>query len=138
MQLTYNDEGIMVEFTLMTTGESRGGSATPASRAGSKRPASRPPLEATLSSKRPANFEMRPPSASAAPSINREAMAKNKISRPSPPPPQPSIQTDALFFPEADDDRRWDPANFDEEDDEMVQWDAGGSVVSEIRTGHVR
>jgi cell cycle checkpoint control protein RAD9A len=129
MQLTYSDEGIVSEFILMTTGESRGASAAPTVRAGSKRPASRPPLEATPSSKRPANPEMRPPSASAAPSINREVTARGKVSRPSPPPPQPSIQTDALFFPEADDDRRWDPVNFDEEEDEMLLWDAGGNSV---------
>jgi cell cycle checkpoint control protein RAD9A len=134
MQLTYSDEGVTSEFILMTTGESRGTSSAPASRANSKRPASRPPLEATPSSKRPANSDMRPPSASAAPSVNREAMARSKVSRPSPPPPQPSIQTDALFFPEADDDRRWDPVNFDEEEDEMLLWDAGGNSVSLERT----
>jgi cell cycle checkpoint control protein RAD9A len=129
MQLTYSDDGVLSEFILMTTGESRGVSAAPtnASRANSKRPASRPPLEATPGSKR-ANSEMRPPSTSAAPSNSREA-ARSKVSRPSPPPPQPSIQTEALFFPEADDDRRWDPVNFDEEEDEMLLWDAGGNSV---------
>jgi cell cycle checkpoint control protein RAD9A len=132
MQLTYSDEGILSEFILMTTGEARGTSAAPAARANSKRPASRPPLEATPSSKRPANPDMRPPSAIAAPSINREAAARSKVSRPSPPPPQPSIQTDALFFPEADDDRRWDPVNFDEEEDEMLLWDAGGNSVCKL------
>lgn len=135
MQLTYSDEGIMSEFILMTIGESRGTSAAPTSRANSKRPASRPPLEATPSSKRPSNHEMRPPSTSAAPSINREA-ARSKASRPSPPPPQPSIQSDALFFPQADDDRRWDPVNFDEEEDEMLLWDAGGNSVCQFCQVH--
>jgi cell cycle checkpoint control protein RAD9A len=134
MQLTYNDEGILSEFILMTIGDSRGASATPTAnvaRSNSKKPASRQPLEATPSSKRAANSEMRPPLASSAPSLSREA-ARNKVSRPSPPPPQPSIQTDALFFPEADDDRRWDPVNFDEEEDEMLLWDAGGNSVCKI------
>ncbi len=40
---------------------------------------------------------------------------------PSPPPPQPSLQSNALFFPEEDDDRRWDPID---EDEEMLVWDA--------------
>jgi cell cycle checkpoint control protein RAD9A len=132
MQLTYSDEGILSEFILMTTGEGRGPSAASNSRANSKRPTSRPPLEATPASKRPSYPEMRPPSTSAAPSLNREAASRSKISRPSPPPPQPSIQTDALFFPEADDDRRWDPVNFDEEEDEMLLWDAGGNSVCEF------
>lgn len=126
MQLTYSDESLLSEFILMTIGESRGASATPAAnaiRANSKRPASRQPLEATPASKRTTNSEMPPPLMSAAPSL------KSKTSRPSPPPPQPSVQSEALFFPEADDDRRWDPVNYDEEEDEMLLWDAGGDNV---------
>lgn len=133
MQLTYSDDGVLSEFILMTTGESRGVSAAPttnASRANSKRPASRPPLEATPGSKR-VNSEMRPPSTSAAPSNSRD-VARSRVSRPSPPPPQPSIQTEALFFPEADDDRRWDPVNFDEEEDEMLLWDTAGNSVCNL------
>ena len=115
----------------MTIGESRGSSATPApaaSRTASKRPASRQPLEATTSSRRTASSNMRPPPIAAAVSVSREA-AKAKSSRPSPPPPQPSLPSDALFHPE-DEDRRWDPVNYDEEDDEMLLWDAGGENVS--------
>jgi len=129
MQLTYSDEGVLSEFILMTIGESRGGSATPApnaARANSKRPALRQPLEATSSSRRTKNSEMPPPAAGAAPSLGRET-AKSKVSRPSPPPPQPSIQSQALFFPEADEDRRWDPVNYEEE--EMLLWDTGADNV---------
>ena len=131
MQITYSDEGVLCEFILMTIGESTGGSATPArtaSRAASKRPASRPPLEATPGSRRPASSSMPPPPIAAAASANREA-AKAKLSRPSPPPPQPSLPANALFLPE-DEDRRWDPVNYDEEDDEMLLWDTGGESVS--------
>ncbi|KAH8600865.1 DNA repair protein-like protein rad9 [Bisporella sp. PMI_857] len=125
MQLTYSDDGIRIEFILMTTGEARGASVTPvlnASRASSKRPAPRQPLDATPSSKRSAASPMPPPPNSAAPSISREA-SKAKASRPSPPPPQPSIPPDALFLPAGDDDQRWDPVNYDEEEDEMLLWD---------------
>jgi cell cycle checkpoint control protein RAD9A len=134
MQLTYSEDGILSEFILMTMGEHRGASATPApnaSRANSKRPASRQPLEATPGAKRAATSEMPPPPTSAAPSISREA-TRSKVTRPSPPPPQPSIQSEALFFPEADEDRRWDPVNYDEEEDEMLLWDAGGNTVCKI------
>ncbi|KAH6684107.1 DNA repair protein-like protein rad9 [Halenospora varia] len=126
MQLTYSDEGILSEFILMTIGENRNASATPApnaSRAGSKRPTSRQPLEATSSSKRAATTDMPPPPRSAAPSRAREA-SSNRITRPSPPPPQPSIRADELFVPAGDDDRRWDPVNYDE-DEEMLMWDTG-------------
>lgn len=130
MQITYSDEGVFCEFILMTIGESRGSSATPAptaSRAASKRPVSRQPLEATPSSRRTASSNMPPPPIAAAASTSREA-AKAKNSRPSPPPPQPSLPADSLFLPE-DEDRRWDPVNYDEEDDEMLLWDIGGESV---------
>jgi cell cycle checkpoint control protein RAD9A len=131
MQLTYSEDGILSEFILMTIGESRGASATPApnaSRTGSKRPASRQPLEATSSSKRTASSGMPPPPTTAAPGLGREP-TRAKVSRPSPPPPQPSLQSEALFVTEPDDDRRWDPANFDEEEDEMLLWDTPGDKV---------
>lgn len=128
MQLTYSEEGLLSEFILMTIGESRGASATPAAgnttRGNSKYHVSRQPLEATPASKRTANFEMPPPPTNIIPSL------KSKSSRPSPPPPQPSVQSEALFFPEADDDRKWDPVHYDEEEDEMLLWDAGGDNVS--------
>lgn len=126
MQLTYIDEGLLSEFILMTTGESRCASVSLAanvSRAGSKRPASRQPLEATPGSKRAAHSEMPPPPKNAAPSL------KSKISRLSPPGAQPSVQSETLFIPEADDDARWDPVNFDDEEEELLLWDAGGDNV---------
>lgn len=130
MQLTYSDEGVVSEFILMTIGESRGSSVTPApnaARVGSKRPAARQPLEATSSPKITA-ASMPPPPMSAAPSITRET-TRSRVPRPSPPPPQPSIQSQSLFLPEADDDQKWDPQNFDEEEDEMLLWDTGGEKV---------
>jgi cell cycle checkpoint control protein RAD9A len=131
MQLTYSDEGLMSEFILMTIGESRGASATPAnaSRAGSKRPASRPPLEPTASSRRAAGSEMPPPPASAAPSVNRENA--RKLPRRSPPPAEATQEEESLFFPQADVDRRWDPVDFENDDDEqMLLWDTEGQDVN--------
>ncbi|KAL2067972.1 hypothetical protein VTL71DRAFT_16070 [Oculimacula yallundae] len=122
MQFSYSEDGILSEFILMTIGDLRGASATPAanaSRANSKRPASRQPLEATSSSKRTATSQMPPPPTSAAPSLAREA---TRVPRPSPPPPQPSEQSQSLFLPADDDDRQWDPSRF-EEDEEMLLWD---------------
>jgi len=132
MQLTYGEDGILSEFILMTIGESRAASATPApnrSGANSKRPASRQPLEATPSSKRAAFSMPPPPPTTAGPSQVRDP-ARGRASRPSPPPPQPSLQSDALFVTEAEDDRRWDPTNFDEDEDEMLLWDTPGDKVS--------
>lgn len=141
MQLTYSEDGILSEFILMTIGESRGASATPApnaSRTGTKRPASRQPLEARSSSTRTAASGMPPPPTTAAPSLSREP-TRARVSRPSPPPPQPSLQSEALFVTEADDDRRWDPANFDEEEDEMLLWDTPGDKETvTMNSGHLK
>ena len=131
MQIMYSDEGILCEFILMTIGESRGSSATPApnpSRAASKRLGSRQSLEAAPSSRRPPSSNMPPPPKSAAAGVSRES-AKARTSRPTPPPPQSVVPSQALFFPEPDEDRRWDPVSYDEEDDEMLLWDAGGDDV---------
>lgn len=131
MQLSYSEEGIVSEFILMTIGEHRAASATPApnaSKAAAKRPASRQPLEAAPASKRAATLDMPPPPASAAPSIAREAARP----RASAPPIQsqhhrdPTQESEGLFVPQEDDDQRWDPAAFDDDDHEMLMWDDSG------------
>lgn len=133
MELTYSDGGVFSEFIFMTIGESRSASATPApnaSRAGSKRPASRQALESHPDPKRTAT-SMPPPPMSVAPSINRGS-SKPKPPRSSPPPPQPTFQSQSLFIPEGDDDEKWNPVNFDEDDDEMLLWDVGGEKVRQL------
>ncbi|KAM0175134.1 hypothetical protein ACHAPF_005620 [Botrytis cinerea] len=126
MQLTYREGGMQCEFILMTTGEARATSATPAingSRAASRKPVIRQPLEAASSLKRTrSGSEMAAP-VGPNPSLVREN-TRRKASRPSPPPPQPSIQSQALFMPANDDDRRWDPVDYEDEDNEMLLWDA--------------
>ena len=123
MQITYSDEGLLCEFILMTIGESRGSSSTPApgaSRAASKRPASRQPLEAISSSRRPASSTMPPPLATAA-SLSRE-LTKAKSTRPPPTPSQPSLPPSQTIFLPEDEDHRWEPVSYEEEEDEMLMW----------------
>lgn len=127
LQLKYIDGGMTSEFILMTIGDYRGASATPqpgAVRAGSKRPVPR-----ELEHRRSEQRSMPPPSRPPPSSISRDA-TRSRITRPSPPPPQPSIQDNALFFTEADDDNKWDPTNYDEEEEEMLGWDASADNVS--------
>lgn len=136
MQLTYHEDDMLTEFILMTIGDYRGASATPAvaaSRAASKRPASRQPLEASASSKRVNTSEMPPPPPviSRASTVSREAVIR-RDSRPSPPPPQPSVHSQALFFPEEDDDQVWDPAKYDDDGDDRLGWDQGADSVCVI------
>lgn len=135
MQLTYSDEGILSEFILMTVGEARGKTATPApnaSRAASNRAASRQPLDAALDSGRATSSEMPPPPLPRTASMRESQTGKSKVTRPSPPPPQPSIPSDALFMPAADGDQVWDPVNYDDDDDAMLLWDQdrGEELVS--------
>jgi cell cycle checkpoint control protein RAD9A len=129
MLIKYNDEGITSEFILMTIGDLRGLPTTPSlagSRSSSSRPVAKQPLEASSSrSGAKATASMPPPPRSAAPSIARET-TRTRTLGPSPPPPQPSLQSNALFFPEEDDDQRWDPVD---EDEEMLAWDASGENV---------
>ena len=132
MQFTYSEDGLLSEFILMTIGEVRGNSVTPAPnapRVASKRPASRQPLEATTNSNRATPVEMPPPPPRGA---SMREPSRNRDVRPSPPPPQPSIPSDALFMPRADDDndRMWDPVNQDDDDDDMLMWGQGGGDVS--------
>ncbi|EHK99990.1 hypothetical protein M7I_4073 [Glarea lozoyensis 74030] len=131
MQLTYSDDGILSEFILMTIGEVRGGSATPAPnapRAGPKRQASRQPVATASASKRATPAEMPPPPPRSA---SMRELSKTRDVRPSPPPPQPSIPSDALFMPRADDDndKMWDPVNQEDDDDDMLLWGQGGGEI---------
>jgi cell cycle checkpoint control protein RAD9A len=132
MQLKYTDEGMSTEFILMTIGDFRGSSTTPApgvTRGISSKTGARQHLEAS-SNRIGVNAapSMPPPSRAAAPSISRES-SKAKVRRPSPPPPQPSLQSESLFFPDPDDDQRWDPADYDDEDEEPLGWDASANNV---------
>lgn len=125
MQLTYGDEGILGEFILMTAGETRGSSVMQTgSRAASKRPGSRQTSAAPSTSDKSSLNAMPPPSKVPPTSRSRDD-SRTKLSRPSPPPPQPSLQSRELFLPETDDDRRWDPLNYEneDEDDALLLWD---------------
>lgn len=138
MQLSYTDEGgLKSEFILMTIGESRGSSATPApnpSWAASKRPASRQPLESTANARRALGSAMQPPGA---PSVSREN-PRHRVSRP-PSSPPPESQSDALFVPRDDGDEQWDPMRYGDEDDhddqDMLLWDQGdnASIIHSIQ-----
>lgn len=139
MQLIYSDEGIVTEFILMTIGDYRGASSTPAlaapapaaralSRPISKRPASRQPLEASSAIKRMNTSEMPPPPLLSRASTTNSTPSR-KDSRPSPPPPQHSVHSQALFHAEEDEDKRWDPINYDDDQDEMLLWDTGDIQV---------
>jgi cell cycle checkpoint control protein RAD9A len=135
--LKYSDGGVTSEFVLMTIGDFRGSSTTPAPSAARNAPkisATRQPLQSTES--RPgstAAASMPPPSRHATLSAVRGIPRVAERVRPPPPPPQPSIEADSLFVTDMDDDRQWGPPDFGDDDEpEMVGWDASADNVSSI------
>ena len=133
MQLSYQERGILCEFTLMTIGDYRGTSATPTpgvSRSSSAAPVARPtpaqPSNQAHVQVRPNN--MPPPTQPASRSFLREP-ASQRTQRPSPPPPKASLDRESLFLPaEDDDDRVWGEKNYDEDEDH-IGWDASADNV---------
>lgn len=153
LQLTYQGHGMQCDFTLMTIGEYRGGSVTPAptnmrngsvavSKRQSSRPTSRPPSRplSRQTSRQPseqagdheqqAPNPMPPPAEPASRSFVRE-LPNQRSQRPSPPPPKPSVDTQSLFLPVDDDEdeRKWGERDYEEEED-TLGWNANANAVS--------
>jgi len=129
----YREGGMTSEFILMTVGDFRENSKTPmaatGSRSGPSKGNPRKALEATASrNDSTSSSPMAPPSRRTASNIVRDN-TRSRVSRPSPPPPQPSIESNSLFLPETEDDRSWDPVGDNYEDEEMLGWDAGADNV---------
>ncbi|KAI9758896.1 MAG: hypothetical protein M1835_000504 [Candelina submexicana] len=127
MQLSYQGHGMICEFTLMTIGEPQGGSATPVpapvrgqtsnstSRQGSNLPMQR--------ASGPTQSAMLPPSRMVSRTRAQEP-ARRRERRPSPPPPKASLESESLFLSDVQDDRRWDEADYENDDEDMLGWDA--------------
>ncbi|KAI4275507.1 MAG: hypothetical protein L6R38_005849 [Xanthoria sp. 2 TBL-2021] len=151
IQLTYNENGVDCEFTLMTIGDYQGSSMTPApiSVRGSPatltaslplRQASLQPTqgntvrgveeqqkEAMPPPSQPASRSFpRTPQMQSGPGSFRPESLSQRTSRPSPPPPKASLDPESLFLPAGDDDRQWDETNYEDEED-TLGWDASGN-----------
>ncbi|KAK4123551.1 cell cycle checkpoint [Parathielavia appendiculata] len=130
MKLSYNTDGVLCEFILMTVGEQdaltkkhknprattaktaepqldsashRGSSVANDNQQGPPPPASRPPQHKTPAGHRQPAFEIRP----------------------SPMPPPMTARSDSLFVDQAEDDEQWEPVNPDEEEEEengRLEW----------------
>ena len=133
MQLSYHEHGMQCEFTLMTIGNYRGGSVTPApamvrqmSPAPAERSLSRQPTAQTVV--QPKKTTMPPPSQPLSRSFTKEPQSQ-RTQRPSPPPPKASLDPDSLFLPaDEDDDRIWGEKTYDDEQD-TLGWDASANNV---------
>ncbi|MCJ1254509.1 hypothetical protein MMC24_002324 [Lignoscripta atroalba] len=130
LQLAYQGHGMQCEFTLMTIGDFRGGSITPAPSIIRDRPSRPSSMQDTTRASEQDHLRrdveaMPPPTQPASRNIVREP-ATQRTARPSPPPPKASVDHESLFLPQEDEDeRQWDERNFDNDED-VLGWDASG------------
>lgn len=138
LQFDYQNFGIHSEFTLMTTGDRRAGSSAPKPDAKyvSTRPngtsSSRQPSIAPMQGGSRTLSEQYPPSRTSASKplssqsqrapLGQQARTTSGTVAVDEEDPDP----DSLFVPDggADDDQAWDAANYDNDEDEMLGWDA--------------
>ena len=138
MKLAYDGHGMQCKFVLMTIGDYRGGSVTPAPNATrnmSTRTSTRPEparLQPPEASKE-RSAEMLPPLQPASRSFVR-ADAGQQQSRPSPPSPRASVDHESLFLPQDEDESLWGEPNYDDEQEDQLGWGAGGSNVRSFQT----
>jgi cell cycle checkpoint control protein RAD9A len=132
-QFSYSKDGIQCQFTLMTTGEYNGtptpSAAPPSVPSAGPRSISR--AQSTTStgseSRRPAIEEMPPPAKPASRRPVRK-LGQNENSASSQLRQQQEEDPDSLFVPAGEEDHRWEPANY-ENDEETLGWDASASNV---------
>ena len=133
MQLSYNEHGMQCEFTLMTIGDYRGGSETPAPavvrHASPASAANNPSRQSTVHVPNiQKSTSMPPPTEPASRSFTREPQSQ-RTQRPSPPPPKASLDSESLFLPaDEDEDRVWGERNYDDDED-TLGWNASAKNV---------
>ena len=134
MQISYHEHGMLCEFTLMTIGDYRGGSVTPAPAVvrqvpvvSSEKPSSHDSAAQAQSIKRKPTT-MPPPAEPASRSFTREPQSQ-RTQRPSPPPPKASLDPESLFLPlDEDEDRLWGERSYDDDED-TLGWNASANNV---------
>jgi cell cycle checkpoint control protein RAD9A len=127
LQFSYGCDGLLCEFTLMTSVD-HNASATPTpaiqqSSRGKSRARS-------AASERPANSraDMPPPAEPASRQATRRRMPGSKqVAEPRP----AQVDPDSLFVQQDDDDRRWEPSDFNNEE-ETLGWDASADPVATV------
>ncbi|KAK6388050.1 hypothetical protein LTR65_008216 [Meristemomyces frigidus] len=130
LQFSYQNFGIHCEFTLMTTGDLRGASATPNPKFTSNRSSSRQPSVAPQPSLSRTASEMLPP---ARPSFNKplSSQSQRRSFKAQPSASQSDPDPDSLFMPGGEEDQTWDPPNYNnDEGEEMLGWDANNDHPS--------
>lgn len=132
-QFSYSKDGIHCQFTLMTTGDYNGTptpSAAPISGpSAASQPISRAQSTASMPSEsRRSAVEEMPPPAKPAPRRPVRKLGQNENGPSSQFRQQIEEDPDSLFVPAAEEDRRWEPMEYDNDnDEEAMVWDASAS-----------
>jgi cell cycle checkpoint control protein RAD9A len=114
LQFSYGGNGLLCEFTLMTSGAYNGPVATPT-------PA--PQIPSRLASRaQSAGTETRSMPPPTVPASRRSTRRLSGSRRAASPKPQPDPES--LFVNQDEDDARWEPLNYNQEEEEMLGWDA--------------
>jgi cell cycle checkpoint control protein RAD9A len=139
MKLSYNTDGVLCEFILMTVGEKDAMAQKHKNPRASAAKAAAPQLDSAShrgSSVGHDNQQAPPEPASA----SRHPQQKTPVRprqpafeiRPSPMPPSTTARSDSLFVDQAEDDEQWEPVNPDEEEEEengRLEWNATNEPV---------
>ncbi|CZT15907.1 related to rad9 protein [Ramularia collo-cygni] len=141
LQFSYQNHGMHCEFTLMTMGDGRGVSSAPNPNFVSTRSMSRQSSAIPAQSVGSLSTQMPPP---ARPNIIKPLSSQSKgRSFHGQDRTTPIVDPDpeSLFMPQdgADDDRTWDPPNYERDDEEeMLGWDASNDDLSATMRPTVR
>lgn len=130
LQFSYDSHGIHCEFTLMTTGDHRGAPPASQARAVTSRAASKQPSSAAPPSASTRTTNMPPPTRPPPPSSQLQRRPLGALNGGASASAPAETDPDSLFVPLGiDDERRWDPPDYENEAEDMLGWDASGEMV---------
>lgn len=139
MKLSYNTDGVLCEFILMTVGEKDAMTQKHKNPRANAAKAAAPQLDsASHRGSSVVNDHQQAPPGSA--SASKHPQQKTPVRprqpafeiRPSPMPPPTTARSDSLFVDQAEDDEQWEPVNPDEEEEEetgRLEWNATDEPV---------
>ncbi|KAK5118044.1 hypothetical protein LTR62_004090 [Meristemomyces frigidus] len=131
LQFSYQNYGMHSEFTLMTTGDARAASTAPEPKFVSNRSPSRQTSTAPSQAAAQSASEMPPPPR---PVVTKSLTSQSQSQTPVIKPHLRRHATedpdaDSLFMPGGDEDRTWDPPNYEQDNsEEMLGWDTSNEL----------
>ncbi len=146
MKLSYNTDGVLCEFILMTVGEKDAMTQKHKNPRSNASKAGTPQLDAAShrgSSVGNENRQAAPEPAPAAPKLPQQNPIRTRQPgfeiRPSPMPPPATAQSESLFV-DQEEDEQWEPVNPEEEEEEEIarlEWNATNEPVASLLDLHM-